>query len=539
MRRICLIQCDGGEAGHEDAPPLSTYNVAEPLGLLCLDAHLRRLGHEVLLLHPHVDPDVVLSHADMARRAAAFSPELIGFSAMTNQVPATARLAAALRRLLPGVPFVIGGDHFSSIPGDLEHYPEFAFAVCGEGENALPWLLANASGESSCRSTPPPGIYWREGQRVCGAGRTERITDLDPLAMPTRYAGMLKRSEVGMLMWPPRQTGMLSLFASRGCPYACSYCNARLIWGTGVHWRHPARVVEELRRAKDQFQINTAFFTDLTFNSDYDQVMALCAALADAKLGISWYVLLRPGNPTDRIRVDLPLLEALRSAGCMKVGFGVETVSPKVAKELRRAVGGEHVMQVARWIDSLGMLSKAFLIMGHPAENSDYYSYLRSYLDELNVDEIRLSFLTPFPGTPLWKSHRHELVGREAYHTYTTFRPILPHPQFTPRELEHVRLELLSSYYSSQCYLDRVVVKTSRFPRLDEAFRVFFDKLESELPPSERGWTSAPESCGIRTRSSTCASSPSEILRSPASSSSASMRPSTPAPCCCRKCCKR
>lgn len=483
MKRICLIQCAGGETGKADAPPLSTYNVAEPLGLLCLDAWLRHHGHDVLLLHPHLEPDACLSETELVRRATSYRPDFVGFSAMTNQVPATARVATRLREIMPRVPVIVGGDHFSSCPHDLAYFEMFDFAVCGEGEPALAWLLDNASLSPALRTPALPGIYWLESGTVHGSGRTQRITNISALPPPSRYPGLLHWGEVGMLMWPPQslQTGMMSLYASRGCPYSCSYCNARLVWGKGMHWRHPTCVVEEMREVRDRHGINTAFFVDLTFNADMEQAHLLCEALSAANLGISWYVLARPGNPQDRIRVDRPLLEAMRRAGCVKVGFGVETVSPTVARSLRRAKCGEYVIQLARWMDELGMISKAFLLMGHSAEDDDYYGYLRDYLDELNADEIRISFLTPFPGTQLWETHRDELPDWPDYGRFTTFRPILPHPAFTPAQLEMVRFNLLRRFYFSRRYARRVEAKICAHPHLKESFDVFQESIHNEL----------------------------------------------------------
>jgi radical SAM superfamily enzyme YgiQ (UPF0313 family) len=483
MSRVCLIQCAGGESGKRDAPPVSTYNLAEPLGLLCLDAWLRQHGHEVLLLHPHCELNTVLSETDILQRAVSFRPDLAGFSSMTNQVPVTARLAKRLKTAIPGLPLVVGGDHFSSCPGDLAAYESFDFAVCGEGESAMLWLASNAHLPPAARSDLPNGIYWKDEEGVHGIGRTERAANLDALPYPRRYAGLVHWSEVGMLMWPPRsrQTGMVSLYASRGCPYSCTYCNARLIWGKGVGWRSSACVVDELRAARDQFGVNTAFFVDLTFNADMAAAHALCDAIAEADLGVSWYVLARPGNPQDRIRVDRPLLEVMQRAGCAKVGFGVETVSPAVARQLRRAQGNDYLFQIARWTDELGILSKAFLIIGHPAEDEAYYEYLGSYLDSLSVDEVRVSFLTPFPGTPLWDAHRHELPGRQDYDKFTTFRPILPHPCFAAPQLEQIRLDLLRRYYSSPRYLQRVREKVRHHPWLHDSFEVFLGAVRTEL----------------------------------------------------------
>lgn len=489
MSRICLIQCHGGEATKVDAPALSTYNVAEPLGLLCLDAWLRRQGHEVLLLHPHREVDLVLSDEHLFQQTAAFEPDLIGFSAMTNQVPTTARLAARLKRRLPIVPVVIGGDHFSSLPADLAHYPCFDYAVCGEGEAAISWLAEYAKLSHKAQPSLPSGIYRVLDGVLLGSGRSERASNLDLLPHPTRYPGLLHWSEVGMLMWPPRsqQTGMASLYASRGCPYSCSYCNARLVWGKGVGWRSPECVVDELREIKSRYGTNTAFFVDLTFNANRKAVEELCAAIESADLGIAWYVIARPGNPNDHIRVDKELLETMQRAGCIKVGFGVETVSPAIAKHLHRKSGNDYVFQIARWMDELGMLSKAFLIMGHPAEDEAYYRYLEDYLEQLSVDELRISFLTPFPGTPLWKKHKHEIPNRNHYELYTTFRPIIPHPKFAGSELESIRHRILCEYYFNQKYQSRTHDKVGQFPHLTDAFEKFLNDLHAELRVGNHG----------------------------------------------------
>lgn len=483
MARVCLIQCAGGETGKPDAPLVSTYNIAEPFGLLCLDAWLRQQHHDVLLLHPHIEVDAVLSEAEMINRAIAFRPDLIGFSAMTNQVPATARIAGSLKAAMSHVPIVVGGDHFSSCPDDLTGYEMFDFAVCGEGETALEWLVENGCLPASLRSSTPPGIYWKENGTVRGSGKAVRLGDLGLLPFPTRYPGLLRWGELGMLMWPPRsqQTGMMSLHASRGCPYSCAYCNARLIWGKGVGWREPVSIVEEMRSVRDKYGVNTAFFVDLTFNADLEHTHALCDAIAKANLGISWYVLARPGNPQDRIRIDRPLLKTMQRAGCVKIGFGVETVSPTVARSLRRICGNEYVVQLTRWMDELGILSKAFFIIGHPAEDEHYYDCLRDYLEKLSADEIRLSFLTPFPGTTLWETHKHELPGRNEYHKLTTFRPILPHPQFSAARLEQIRVDLLRQFYSSSHYLERVAVKIESHPHLEESFEDFHRSIWLEL----------------------------------------------------------
>jgi radical SAM superfamily enzyme YgiQ (UPF0313 family) len=484
---IALIQLEGSEVSRDkDQAVLSLYNVAEPLGLLYIDAYLKRIGHKVLLLHPHIEEKQILSYNELLRRATDFLPDLVGFSAMTNQVPRTHEMAMEIKSILPQVRIVVGGDHFSGYPQDILNFDALDFAICGEGEKCMAWLVEHFENLESCEVIPA-GIYWKDRNKVHGKGRSKRIQDLDSLPFASRYLGLLKWSRVGMLMWPPRaeQTGMVSINTSRGCPYACAYCDARQVWGVGVHWRKPEKVVEELKALKDAYGINTAFFVDLTFNADREKVFDICQAFEKVKLGISWYVLLRPGNPDNRITVDRPMLEALKKAGCIKVGFGVETLSPSIAKDLRRSSINGYLVKVMRWMDDLGLLSKAFLIIGHPQETEKYYQELSSYLFDLGVDELRISYLVPFPGTPLWDKYQNSLPADVAYEDYTTFRPLMHHPIFSSEELTEIRLSLVRNYYFSSLYQARVKEKVTRYPYLKKSFVEFMDHISASLYGNE------------------------------------------------------
>ena len=121
-------------------------------------------------------------------------------------------------------------------------------------------------------------------------------------------------------------------------------------------------------------------------------------------------------------------------------------------------------------------------MIGHPDETMTYYSQLKKFLRRLGPDEVRLSFLTPFPGTPLWANYRRESVCTSiGYEDYTTFRPILQHPLFSEKELQEIRKEILIDYYFSDAYMNRVNCKIDRFPYLSLSFDEFMEETYSQL----------------------------------------------------------
>jgi len=479
--RIALIQIDPSPRGGSDIP-FSHYNQAEPLGLLSLASALEQGNHEVILIHPNVDhPNPFSSHRAL-RSIRRFRPDILAVSCMTRQVPAARAFVADARLIVPESLTVVGGDHFSATPHDLALFPEFDVAVSGEGEVALQWIIDHRREQWEIH-TVPTGVYWRNGNRIEGHGVASRIGKLDALPPPKRLYSLLASSYVGTLMYPPRsqQTGMASVYASRGCPYSCSYCDAAQVWGKRIVERSPEQVVDELREVIRQHGVNTAFFVDLTFNVNRRRLLELCATLEQAQLELSWYVLLRPGAPNSPLHVDRQVLEALKRAGCMKVGFGVETISPEISKDLNRLKGNGHLIEATRIMDELGILSKAFFIIGHPAENSDYHHQLVEYLNQLCADEIRMSFLTPFPGTPLWHQYKDQLPRPENYEAYSTFEPLISHPVFSVEELHRIRLTILSQYYSGKSYREHVIAKVQAHPNLGKAFHEFSEYTEEEV----------------------------------------------------------
>ena len=498
-RRIALVQVEdlAWAAGTVDSH--RRFNVAEPLGLLSLEAYVAREGHCVELFHPRKGWPRVLDDDQLARDVIAFRPDIVGISAMTVQVPGSHRLARVVKRALPRAAVVVGGDHFSTCPGDLASFEAFDGVVAGEGEANLDWIARHVE-EGAPTADLPAGVFWKSGSEIRGGGLGAGVARLDDLPWPSRHRGLLRSSSVGALMWPPRseQTGAVSVSLSRGCPYTCTYCDAKAMWGGRVRWRTPADVARELTAVRRQHGVNCAFVVDLTFNVRRDVCLEFCREMKRQKPGVSWYVLLRPGNPNDRVRADAELLEALRDAGCTKVGFGLETIDEQIGTDLRRKPNTEYLRWLLRVTDGLGMLSKVFLMIGHPDEDAaSYYGELAQTLESLGPDEVRVSFLTPFPGTALWVQHRNRVRADVDYSRYTTFEPILQHPAMTFEALRDVRFRLLARYYSSPGYRARVTDKIGKFSHLDRSFGEFFDELGRGLPRPSAS-TSRPTSCGGR-----------------------------------------
>ena len=92
--------------------------------------------------------------------------------------------------------------------------------------------------------------------------------DRTSLPLPLRDAEILRASEVRSLMYPApsKQTGAGSFLFQLDCSLGCTYCSAKTLYGSKLTKLSSEFVVDEMRELKDEFRINTGFFSALTFN---------------------------------------------------------------------------------------------------------------------------------------------------------------------------------------------------------------------------------------------------------------------------------
>jgi anaerobic magnesium-protoporphyrin IX monomethyl ester cyclase len=71
-----------------------------------------------------------------------FESNVIGITAMTNEITSASVLARKLKKLKPEIIIVVGGVHVSALTEEsLYEFPEFDYVVKGEGEDSFLQLL--------------------------------------------------------------------------------------------------------------------------------------------------------------------------------------------------------------------------------------------------------------------------------------------------------------------------------------------------------------------------------------------------------------
>jgi anaerobic magnesium-protoporphyrin IX monomethyl ester cyclase len=330
--------------------------VQESLGLGMIGAVARQNGHAVLLLDAMLSPQ---SEETTARRAAAFRPDVVGFTTMSSgDLQSIVTLMGHLAALCSVVPrFVVGGPLVTIAPEQtMRALPRDVLGVRFEGEMILPSLLARWQ-----RNEPVRDL---DGITYCDAGGTVvtnppglPVSDLDDLPFAARdLAPTLRASGIG-----------INLQGSRGCAGSCAYCSAPFFRRPGFPpWRgkSPRRITDELSEMVRAHDIRVFNFVDDDFLGPADlavrRVAELCEDIEQRDLRIAFSIQARPESLTPE------LVGKLARAGLVHVFLGLETDDEEVLRRWGRRQDTDTAWRTVEAIRRSNVELQAGAILFHP-----------------------------------------------------------------------------------------------------------------------------------------------------------------------------
>ncbi len=114
------------------------------------------------------------------------------------------------------------------------------------------------------------------------------------------------------------KTPNTSCISSRGCPYACSYCD-RSVFRRSFRYNSATYLYEHLRYLRERFGIRHINFYDDQFTFNRQRVEEFTGMMIDRPLGMTFNCAVRAEH------IDHELLTRMKSAGCWMMSLGIET----------------------------------------------------------------------------------------------------------------------------------------------------------------------------------------------------------------------
>jgi len=285
-----------------------------PLELGYAQVLLNRNGHETLMLDGLLDDN---DAATLAAAVIAFNPDMVAVTTAPTYLfwrcaPPELRIPRDMIRRLHGIDalLVAVGPHGSATPNATLSKLDVDVVLQGECEQAIQ-TLADAG-----RPDAVPGAAWRTEAgdiKVNGPPAVARFTDAPPLAWPDKWIRRHRHHHHRFDVAPDAPGAEVE--ASRGCPYACSFC-AKIDFRDSYRRRDLNLLLEEIDRLISQ-GVGYFYFIDEIFLPQRPLLLALRDR--NVKFGV-------------QTRIDLwkpEMITLLGEAGCVSIEAGVESLTPE------------------------------------------------------------------------------------------------------------------------------------------------------------------------------------------------------------------
>jgi radical SAM superfamily enzyme YgiQ (UPF0313 family) len=359
-----------------------------PLGIGYIAAYLRKYGnHEVKMYEPEAQR---LSQADIERIITGYAPDVIGITCSTPNFSRAISLAR-MCKTNSSAKVVIGGVHASAVPDFImENYSDcIDCVIAGEGERTM-LEFVHACGNSTPIDDISGLVYINNG-RVMHTGKRSFIEDLDSIPNPAR--DLIPQNLFAPNMHNARYKNCMTILTSRGCPFNCSFCAARIVSGKRYRVHSAEYVLEEMEMLKKDYHARQLLITDDTFTLNHDRLEQICKGMIDKRLNLAWFCF------SQVTTVNRQILQLMKKAGCYSIGFGIESSDETILKNMGKPINPEKAKETVWIANSLGLKTQAFYIIGSPGETRDQMRKTISFSREVNATLTFYNMLVPYPGT--------------------------------------------------------------------------------------------------------------------------------------------
>jgi len=367
-----------------------------------------------------------------------------------------------------GVPVIIGGLHPTLRPDETMRHAD-AVAI-GEGE-----------------------LIWPQIVHDLEAGALKPVYD-------ARVLGPFDLNEAPMPRFDlldPSRYPRFSVQTQRGCPWSCEFCASSIRLNPMFRVKPVEKVIAEIRFIKSLYRNPFIEFADDNTFVNREHARKLVKALAAEN--IRWFT-----ESDLNVAEDPELLEMMREAGCAQVLIGFESPSYSELNGIEKNANWK-ARKLDRYLSSVeriqrhGITVNGCFVLGLDGSGPETASDILRFVRESGLYDVQITFMTPFPGTPLWDRLKAEgrILDESASEKCTLFDVNFQPDGMSVGDLETQIVRLAGLLYDERFVKERGL----RFRSHLRNRIVGEDRMTRKLAKKPANQTSARPSRPLRTSS--------------------------------------
>ncbi len=361
-----------------------------------------------------------------------FKPDLIVLEISTASIDADLKILARVRSELSRAKIALAGLHQEMYePPFLKQHKDADIILVGEYEFSL--LDVAKALECGGKVAGISGVIARNDEDVVDGGRRPLETDLSRFPWPARHFLPMNNyhDEPGSIPRPSAQ-----MWASRGCPFDCTFCAwPQIMYDSRKYRARPVvDVVDEMEWLVKEGGFSSVYFDDDTFNVGKARMLDFAREVKFRCLDIPFAVMARADL------MDREILEALKDAGLYALKYGVESAEQKLLDQCAKGLDIEKVKETVRITHELDIKMHLTFMFGMPGETRETAKKTIDLALEMAPESVQFTVATPFPGSKYWREmiESGKLMSRD-YNRYDGFRSaVVKTDSLSSKQLESI-----------------------------------------------------------------------------------------------------
>lgn len=330
---------------------------------------------------------------------ARLNPRIVGFSVLSPFAAIAQQLTEIVKNNAPSSLVIWGGIHPTISPESCINKVDM---LCiGEGEETIVELAQHLRDGKNYHSIK--NLWIKDNGQIIKNSMRPLVQDLDSLPLPSygnKSYYFIDNDQITQND-PVLLYNFLSVHASRGCPFSCSYCVNSLLHplfkelGPYIRMRSVSNIIKEIKQFR---KVDEIYFLDEVFTTDRTWIEEFSARYKK-EIGIPFIVWLNP------LMISPIVISKLASSGLSTIRFGIQTGSDRIRNRIfNRPGSNEQIKDIAKKITEHKVTITYDLIMDNPYETEKSLEEAIELLLQLPKPlSFSLFSLQYFPKYPLTK----------------------------------------------------------------------------------------------------------------------------------------